>query len=129
MGALAAQSWPKPNPVADDPAAVQFTWIVRFRHSPSRVTMDWYEELERELTSETQRQIAEGRPTEPSVHVRVSLVDDVRVLVHIELRDAEDPPNAWLSASAWALRLLNAREEIDELQGIPKHFWLIFRDG
>ncbi|ETX04092.1 MAG: hypothetical protein ETSY2_30800 [Candidatus Entotheonella gemina] len=62
--------------------------------------------------------------------VKLVVVDDIHALVHMITRQPEkDITDAGMIAIAQVLRGIDDAWGIEELQGIPKRFWLLLAPG
>jgi hypothetical protein len=129
---FAAHCWPPIVPVEDSADRVRRSWVLRLAQPlPSDVDV---KAVGQRMEKRAQKKIKEalgsyysGDELEPSFPwVKLVVVDPMHALAHIVTRQPEkDITDAGMIAIAQVLRGLDEEWVIEDLQGIPKRFWLL----
>ena len=129
---FAAYCWPPIVPVEDNVDRVRRSWVLRLAQ-PLPADVD-AKAVGLRMEERAQKKIKEalgpyysGDELEPSFPwVKLVVVDPVHALAHIVTRQPEkDITDAGMIAVAQVLRGLDEEWDIEDLQGIPKRFWLL----
>ena len=129
---FAAHCWPPIVPVEDNVDRVRRSWVLRLAQ-PLPADVD-VKAVGQRMEERAQKKIKEalgpyysGGELEPSFPwVKLVVVDPMHALAHIVTRQPEkDITDAGMIAIAQVLRGLDEEWVIEDLQGIPKRFWLL----
>ncbi len=129
---FAAHCWPPIVPVEDHPDRVRRSWVLRLAQplppdSDVEAVGQRVEERARKKIKGALGQYYSADALEPSFPlVKLVVVDAMHALAHIVTRRPEqDITDAGMIAIAQVLRGLDDEWDIEDLQGIPKRFWLL----
>lgn len=127
LGTVAASSWPRAMQSERD-EFVSYHWAATLSE-PLTAPVESIEDAVCAAADEGVRKAESEAGMKPSAmrsRVRLRKIDDIHILVRVDV-EKEDRVNSWLVASSWALRALDERAAIADLQGIPRRYWLILR--
>jgi hypothetical protein len=129
---FAAHCWPPIVPVEDHLDRVRRSWVLRLAR-PLSPDVD-VKAVGQRVEERARNQIVEALGSYYSDHelelsfplVKLVVVDPMHVLAHIVTRQPEkDITDAGMIAMTQVLRGLDTEWGIEDLQGIPKRFWLL----
>ena len=122
---VATSAWPRPMQ-SDRESCVTYCWFVTFPRMIEE-PLDALQEVVGAAAEEGMQQAkrdagADSGSARPRITLRT--IDPLHMLLCVDV-PSDDQLNSWLVASTWALRTLNERHAIADLQGLPRRFWLI----